>query len=53
MPCQASKNGSSVECTTDQLNALNCRLMHAMNDCLLLTERVGLYSCRYQAHIAE
>ena len=30
--------GGSVQCTTDQLNALNIRLRDASNDCLAITE---------------
>jgi len=33
-----SSNGRVVQCTTDELNALNARLRDATNDCLCLTE---------------
>ncbi len=40
-----AKGGSSVTCTTHELNALNSRLRDASNDCMLLTGQVGFQPC--------
>ena len=36
--CLLQRNAHTVQCTTDELNALNARLRDAANDCLCLTE---------------
>ena len=41
LPLEGKARGS-VSATTHELNALNSRLKDASNDCLLLTEQVGL-----------